>query len=480
MPSIAGSSLATFGKPRAMRRAKLPPLRSFQFPTYSPWRGGGGSPPGIAPQASSKPQAASLTYSYTGLYTPPSGPSGPSSPPEDFLVPELEIESRSFAPGQSITLMSLLRIREPVLDKFTKFIIGMYGSPYFADGTDPTQFGTIEIGGTTQMPGIGDSTTGWVTWINYAYDDSLVETAVYQAGSLDHVTRLMVTGITESGLSIKADGLLTTNAVSDTTPNTATAADIAAVAKQFIGMKWHWNGCHALASNIAAICGVELPDPVAGFAMTPFDAADSEFVEVFKTGGIDSGSFVDLLQPGDIVRVAGGSVIPTGHTFTVVEGYGKDARVVDNLGTPDAAGLVTLTEHDLSYLVTSTNTTTYRLGKADKSGNRVPIVTGSDTTITAGAPVSVSGIVQGTDSDGTETITRYLLSSAGGLRFLLDGTDLGASATVSAHDFERLQVMGTVPGAATLRAKAIDGKSDSNEVTLAVTVDAAPPMMMMV
>lgn len=477
MPSIAAYSLAGFGKAKGMRRAKLPPLRTFQFPTYSPWRGGGGTSVTGAPKTSGTPHTGTLTYSYNGAYTPPSGPSGPSTPPIDYLVPDIEVESRSFLPGQSIDLMSLLRFHEPALDKFTKFIIGLYGNPFYTDGTDPNAYGTLDIGGNTQMPGTGDSTTGWVTWINYAYSDALVDAAVYTAGNLDHVTRLMVTGITESGLSIKADGLLTTNGTIDATPNTATAADIASVAKQFIGMKWHWNGCHALASNIAAICGVELPDPVAGFEMSPFEAGDSEFVEVYKTGGIDGGSFVDLLQPGDIVRVAGGLVIPTGHTFTVVDGYGKDARVVDNLGTPDAEGLVTLTEHDLSYLVTSTNTTIYRLGKADKSGNRIPIVTGDDTTVTAGSPVNVADFVQGTDSDGTETITRYFLSSAGGLRFLLDGDDLGTSATVSAHDFERLQVMGTVAGSATIRAKAIDGKSESTEIALPVTVDAAAPMM---
>lgn len=480
MPSIAAYSLAGFGKAKSMRRAKLPPLRSFQFPTYTPWRGGGGTASAGMPQTSGKSQTGTLTYTYNGTYSPPSGPSGPSTPPVEYLVPEIEIESRSFLPGESINLMSLLRIHEPVLDKFTKFVIGMYGNPFYTDGTTPTSFGTLDVGGTTQLPGTGDANTGWVTWVNYVYTDTQADTAIYTAGNLDHVTRLMVTGFTQSGLSIKADGLLTTNGTVDATPNTATAADIAAVAKQFIGMKWHWNGCHTLASNIAAICGVELPDPVAGFSMTPFEATDSEFLEVYKTGGIDSGSFVDLLQPGDIVRVAGGSVVPTGHTFTVVDGYGKDARVVDNLGTPDGAGLVTLTEHDLADLITSTNTTIYRLGKADKSGNRVPIVTGSNTTVTAGTPVNVADFVQGTDSDGTETVTRYILSSTGGLRFMLDGNDLGAAATVSAHDFERLQVMGTVAGSATVRAKAIDGKSESAEIALSVTVDAASPMMVVV
>ena len=477
MPSIAGSQFAAYGKARGARKAKLPPLRTFQFPTYSPWRGGGGTSQGVTTRPSAPTQMGYLTYSYNATLTP--GPSSPPPPLAEILTAELDIQSRALAPGETTSLLSLLRMREPLLDKFTKFIVGIYGNPFYVDGTDADQFGSLDIGGVTQVPGTGDSTTGWVTWLNYTYSESLIDTAIYASGSLDHVTRLIVTGITESGLTIQADGLLTTSTTVDATPNTATAADIAAVAKQFVGMKWHWNGCHALASNIAAICGVELPDPVAGFAMTPFDASDSEFVEVYKTGGIDTGSFVDLLQPGDIVRVAGGSVIPTGHTFTVVEGYGKDARVVDNLGTPDAQGLVTLTEHDLSYLVTSTNTTIYRLGMVDKSGNRVPILSGTDATVTAGVPVSVGSLVQGTDSDGTETITRYFLSGTGGLRFLLDGDDLGGSATVSAHDFERLEVMGTVAGSAAIQAQAIDGKVASNSLTLAVTVDAAAPMMMM-
>jgi hypothetical protein len=112
MPSIAGSPFAAYGKARGARRVKLPPLRTFQFPTYTPWRGGGGTSQGVTTRPSPPTQTGYLTYSYSATLTP--GPSTP--PPAVVLTAELDIQSRALAPGETTSLLSLLRMREPLLD----------------------------------------------------------------------------------------------------------------------------------------------------------------------------------------------------------------------------------------------------------------------------------------------------------------------------------------------------------------------------
>ncbi|MES2299066.1 MAG: DUF4214 domain-containing protein [Pseudomonadota bacterium] len=114
----------------------------------------------------------------------------------------------------------------------------------------------------------------------------------------------------------------------DATPNMATPAEIAAIAKSFIGQVWNDQGCWLLTSNISAAAGASLP--VASAVQDTEDITGNGQWDVVYNGARQHEDWRALLQVGDIVSL--GWITGKAHIATVTSGSGHNAMWVDNSG----------------------------------------------------------------------------------------------------------------------------------------------------
>lgn len=285
--------------------------------------------------------------------------------------------------------------------------------------------------------------------------------------------------------------VVTRNDYVDLSPNYATAEEIAAIAKGFIGKVWNDQGCWLLASNISAAAGASLP--IASAKVGAQDIAGNTQWQVVFNGAQQVGDWRELLKPGDIVEMGfyGGKA----HIATVTSGEGHAALWVDNSGlsanTGSAADIIIQGEHsveDASYNAIDKTVVIFRLASATQDATTLPtviappVVTSYSQSIQAGQSLPLRSLFSVKDPNLLPMVSYQIVEANGSSHLELNGaTNLATVAQqqsgitiVSAADLSKVTYSAALgPGSLTITA--FDGQGwGSAKVTVTGWKDQPP------
>ena len=327
-----------------------------------------------------------------------------------------------------------------------------YGCP---DSTGITTL-VYDLKGGQYVCGVDGSTLDGTTITTSAVQNAFADVTFYtatrdQAAAMDRLLPTLSAVDLSSQATCCGTVTVATSAAADATPNSATPAEISAVARRFVGKAWDNNGCWVLASDIAAQAGASLPE-ISGWGI-PGEARDNTQYHVVYNGSVSSSpTWASQVQVGDAITIvwkSGGA-----HITTVTGADPKgNLLVTDNVGPSANDGVCTdvlVTEHPLSDeapLADPSRVVIYRLGSAPAStpgplAIRGPQVAGGgEHEVQAGSTVSLSGLFTASDAGGT--ISQYTVTKESGVGALnLNGaTNLSTDSTmitVSAADVSKL------------------------------------------
>lgn len=276
----------------------------------------------------------------------------------------------------------------------------------------------------------------------------------------------------------------------DLTPNFATPAEIAALAKSFIGKVWNNEGCWLLTSNISAAAGASLP--VASAKTGAVDLVGNTQWQVVFNGAQQSGDWRALLQLGDIVEM--GFLGGTAHIATVTSGEGHTALWVDNSGesahTASPADIIIQGEHsveDATYKAIDKTVVIYRLSSSTQGASTLltpiapPVVTAYSQSIHVGDSLPLRSLFSVKDPNLLSMVAYQIIDGSGTSHIALNGAVNLASAIqlqagmviVSASDLTKLTYTATL-GAGALTVTAFNGQAWGS-VNLSVTGWIDPP-----
>ncbi len=213
--------------------------------------------------------------------------------------------------------------------------------------------------------------------------------------------------------------ITTNSSYVDATPGLATAAEIAATARSFIGQTWNNNGCWVLASDIAACSGVSLTEN-SGFIAPTMQEANGQITVAYDAAYGVKSNWASTLQLGDMVEVGwqakyGGG----GHIFTIDRIAGGITYLVDNSGAINdgISTDVKVAEQNLaSYLpyVDQSTVVVFRDTGASASvtAPTATVLVNPFTDVVTGGTIAASSLFSATDGAG-KAISQYMVRDDG-------------------------------------------------------------------
>lgn len=261
----------------------------------------------------------------------------------------------------------------------------------------------------------------------------------------------------------------------DATPNAATAQEIAAIAKGFIGQVWNSEGCWLLASNIAAAAGASLP--VTSARLDTAGIGGNGPWQVVFNGARQQDDWRALLRVGDVVEL--GYLDGKAHIATVTSGSGHQAMWVDNSGVSADDGtptdIIIQGEHAVDLWTGSAvdrSVVVFRLAATDTAPAALPapvaapVLTPHAQSIPVGQSLSVASLFSVQDPNLLAMSSYRIGDQHGAGRIELNGavnlaTDAQRDAgvvIVSAADLAKLSYVAAL-GPDTLTITAFNGQS---------------------
>ncbi|MES2148657.1 MAG: DUF4214 domain-containing protein [Pseudomonadota bacterium] len=277
----------------------------------------------------------------------------------------------------------------------------------------------------------------------------------------------------------------------DATPNLATPAEIAAIAKSFIGQVWSDVGCWLLTSNISAAAGASLP-VASGRLDTAALSGNGQWQVVFD-GAHQNEDWRAMLQVGDIVEL--GWLNGKAHIATVTSGSGHNALWVDNSGNRADDGtpsdIVIQGEHSVDSWTSAavdSSVVVFRLGTSTAPAATLPtpiappVVTGHPQSLHVGQSLSVASLFSVLDPNLLPMTSYQITDLNGSANIALNGAhnlasaaqQAGGTVIVSAADLTRLSYTAAL-GPDALTITAFNGQAwGTAKVTVTGWIDPPP------
>jgi hypothetical protein len=268
-----------------------------------------------------------------------------------------------------------------------------------------------------------------------------------------------------------------TDGYHDSSPLQATAQEVAAVARGFIGQDWNVQGCMVLANNISAAAGASLPLSVQSANPDRITVSgNGQWQVAYDSSKVTASVHSDWaaqLRAGDVVVVGTNCL---GHVFTIAEGFSYASMVIDNDGAialDGGANNVNIQLHSLDSILRTVDVDSvviYRLQAPDVS-------VAAPLYLTPGASVSLENAFQA-DGHGHTVQGYQVYSKADGSSFQLNGAAVTAHSAagalaVSAAELDSLRFQAGSAGNDSVMVRAFDGSYWGDWTKLDVRVGAA-------